>query len=544
MAKRPRNPISNWREVLSRIPGYDPYASAGDCVFDEAAAVKPLNFFHACLSHVKGERAGQPFDLSPWQAAILANLFGWKRPDGTRRYREAFIFVPRKNGKSILAAGICNYCLFCDGEPGAEIYCAAAERDQARLVFDVAKQQVLAEPALSRAAKVFTHAIVLEGLNSSFKSISAEANTKHGYNSHCVVVDELHAQNTRDLVDVLVTSTGARRQPLIVYITTSDYQRESVCNEKYEYAVKVRDGVIKDPYFLPVIYEAPKDSDWKDPGTWRAANPGLGQSISEEYLARECQRAQDSPAYENTFKRLHLNLRTEQDTRWLSIDTWDACDEVYALEDLRERKCWGGLDLSTTTDLSSLVLAFPIENEDGSTKVIALPFFWAPKERAVERERRDRVPYLTWARQGFLELTPGNVVDYDYIRSKINELGRQYEIVDIAVDRWNATQLATQLGHDGFELVSFGQGFASMSSPTKELEKLVVGRTLVHSQHPVLRWMASNVTVEMDAAGNLKPSKSKSEEKIDGIVALIMAIGRLATRKATTCYQDRGLLTL
>ena len=532
---------SSWPELLRSLPGYDPFASAGECSFDEETAQRAIAFFEECLIHIKGERAGERFLLEPWQKAIVANLFGWKRADGTRRYREALIFVPRKNGKSLIAAGLCNYMLFCDGEPGAESYCAAAERDQAALVFDVAKQQVLREPTLARFAKVYQKAIAVESVASSLKAISADASTKHGYNAHCVVIDELHAQRNADLVEVLLTSTAARRQPLVVHITTSDFDRESICNSKYDYATKVRDGVIEDPSFLPVIYEASRDDDWTDPTTWAKANPNLGVSVSREYLEHECRRAQDSPTYENVFKRLHLNIKTEQDVRWLSLATWDASAGHVDPEELRGRECFGGLDLASTTDVAAFSLVFP---QSGSYSV--LPFFWIPEENARERERRDRVPYLTWARQGLVEMTPGKVIDYTFIRKRIGELAEQYQIREIAVDRWGAAQITGQLADDGHAMVLFGQGFVSMSEPSKELERLVLSARLRHGGNPVLRWMASNVCVEMDAAGNIKPSKRRSSEKIDGVVATVMALGRATVAKPPfrSVYEDRGILVL
>ena len=307
----------------------------------------------------------------------------------------------------------------------------------------------------------------------------------------------------------MLTSTGARKQPLVIHITTSDYDRESICNEKYAYAVKVRDGIIDDPSFLPVIYEASREDDWTHPDTWRKANPGLGESVFLEYLEREGKRAEDSPSYENTFKRLHLNIRTEQDTRWIPMVKWDACAEVeYEPEQLKGEKFYAGLDLASTTDIAALVLVFP--NEAGYA---ALPFFWIPGDSAHERERRDRVPYLTWARQGLIFLTDGDVIDYDAIRMKINELQKVYNIQEIAIDRWNVTQITSQLTGDGFELIGFGQGYASMSAPSKELEKLVLGQQLAHGGHPVMRWMESNVAIEMDSAGNVKPSKKRSSDE-------------------------------
>ena len=313
----------------------------------------------------------------------------------------------------------------------------------------------------------------------------------------------------------------SRRQPLIVHITTADFDRESICNEKYDYACKVRDGVIDDPAFLPVIYEASNDDDWTDPDIWKRVNPNLGVSINKEYLQRECRKAQETPSYENTFKRLHLNIRTQQDVRWLSLEAWDACDGSPIDESALEgRPCFAGLDLSTTTDLSALVLVFP--HDDGTSTLV--PRFWVPADNAERRERRDRVPYQTWARQGLIEMTPGNVIDYDRIKARIDELGRRFDIREIAVDRWNATQLITQLQDEWHEVTPFGQGFKDMSAPTKEFERLVMSRRLRHGGYPVLRWMVSHVSVETDAGGNLKPSKKKSTDRIDGLVAAIMAL--------------------
>ena len=520
-----KQPSSVWAKLLAEIPGYDPFRDSAGCEFRPEKAKHPIDFFETCLQHIKGEHAGKPLVLARWQKAILANLFGWVRADGTRRYRECLIFIPRKNTKSTLAAGIANYLLFCDGEEGAEIYCAAAERKQAALVFDLARQMVLREPVLSREAKVFSNAITIEHMASTLQAISAEAGTKHGFNPHGVIVDELHAQPNRDLVDVLMTGTGARRQPLVIHITTSDFDRESICNEKHEYACKVRDGIIADPSFLPVIYEATIDDDWKNPDVWKKANPALGDAVTLEYLQRECKRAEESPAYENTFKRLHLNIRTEQDVRWLALEKWDSCvgDHGETSEEVqRGSECYGGLDLASTTDVAAFALMFP--GESGRYSVI--PYFWIPEKNAHERERRDRVPYLTWARQGFLEMTPGNVIDFDRIRARIVELGKIFNIKEIAVDRWNAAHIMTDLAGDGFEIVQFGQGFKDMTSPTKELEMLVLSERLAHGGNPVLRWMASNVSVETDAVNNMKPSKKRSTERIDGIVAMIMGLGR------------------
>ena len=519
------------------IAGYDPAATAGRCTFDQNAADRAIGFFRDMLTHVKGAKAGHPFELDTWQEDIIGTLFGWRRPDGTRRYTTAYIEIPRKNGKSTLAAGLALYLLFADGEPGAEVYSAAADREQASIVFDVARQMVEADPLLKQHAQVFRKSIAVEAAAATYKVLSADAYTKHGLNAHGIIFDELHAQPNRDLWDVLTTSTGAREQPLTVAITTAGFDRHSICYEQHEYACKVRDGILEDEAYLPVIYAADVDDDWKAPAIWAKANPGLGSSIYADYLEREAGRAAELPRYENAFRRLHLNQWTEQDVRWLPMDRWD--ESAAPLLDLADRPCWGGLDLASTTDIAALVLVFP--DDDGGYDV--LPTFWIPSENADFRERRDRVPYPQWIKDGYIRATPGDVIDYDQIRLDIGDLAKTYNIRDIAVDRWNATQLVTQLDGDGIAVATFGQGYRSMSSPSKTLEALVMGRRLRHAGHPVLRWMGANTSIEQDPAGNIKPSKRRSSERIDGIVALVMAVARATASdqaNAPSVYEDKG----
>lgn len=536
----------NLVEIARLIPGYDPWRDAGDCVFDEKRAAAPLEFIAGYMTHVKGELAGRPIRLEPWQQAPLVNIFGWYRPDGTRRYRKVFYFVPRKNGKTTWVACVANYMLYCDGEPGAENYCAAADRDQASLVYGIAASMLHAQPELARHAKFYIVSKSVEVGTAVFRAISAESKTKHGYNCHLVIIDELHAQRDRTLVDVLETGTGARRQPLTIYITTSDFEREgSVCNETHAYATAVRDGTTgePDPYFLPVIYEASIDADWTDPDVWAKANPNLGISLKREYVEAECRKAQEVPAYENTFKRLHLNIRTEQATRWLVMEDWDACAGAIDMEALKGRPCYAGLDLSKIADLSALVLVF--DDDPGYT---VLPFFWCPEEAAELRERRDRgVPYLTWARQGFIEMTPGNAIDYRVIRKRINELALLYRIIDIGYDPYNASHLVQELqDEDGLVMVEFRQGAKSMSAPSKELERALRAGELRHGGNPILRWNASNVSVRVDSNENIMPDKKSSAEKIDGLVATIMGIGRTMAgeQDGASVYEERGLVTL
>ncbi len=537
----PENIPEDWRQLLLGIPGYDSMKSANDCRFDKGAAELTINFFPKHLCHVEGDLSGKPFLLERWQVSWLVNLFGWKRKDNmgrvVRRYRETLLFVPRKNGKSPIAAGVALLVFFADGEAGQQDYIAAGDREQAGYLFRQAKGMVEQNPKLASRCKIYgggnaagqSRSIVNESDNSFLRVISADAETKHGGNTHLAIVDELHVQPNRDLVDVLGTSMASanRKQPLLVYLTTADFDRPSICNEKHDYACKVRDGIIDDPSFLPVIYESERAADWKDERVWRQANPNLGVSVSLEYLQRECKRAQEIPAYENTFRRLHLNQKTETDTRAVPMDAWDACTDQVSVSDLAGAECYAGLDLSTTTDLSACVLLFP--DDEGGYAV--LPFFWAPADNARKRQLRDRVPYETWARHGYLKLTDGNVIDYDVIRADLAAIRDKYNVREIAADRWNATQLITQLTGDGCEVVAYGQGFRDMTAPTKELLKLVTAGQLRHGGHPVLRWMAANLSTETDAAGNLKPSKKKSTERIDGMVALIMALGRALLRE-------------
>ena len=383
-----------------------------------------MQFFERCLTHVKGELAGQPLKLDPWEKErIIRPLFGWTRKDGTRQYRVLYAELPRKQGKSTLSAGIALYLLHADREPGAEVYSAAADREQAAIVFDVAKQMVLQSDQLCARTELYRRSMVHLESASSYKVLSADAFTKHGLNASGIVVDELHAQRNRELVDVLRTSVGSRRQPVEVYITTAGYDRNSICWEMHDYAIKVRDGIIEDPAFLPVIYAADETDDWTDEAVWAKANPGLGHSLKLDYLRGECDKAKAIPAYENTFKRLHLNLWTEQDSRWLQIETWDACDAaVPPLEALKGRRAWVGVDLSTTTDITAVVALVADPHDPDVFDVV--PFFFVPAERIVERSRRDRIPYVLWRDQGYIVATEGNVVDYDVVRAASSRAGR------------------------------------------------------------------------------------------------------------------------
>jgi phage terminase large subunit-like protein len=502
--------------------------------------IDPVTFINA-LTHTKGQHARQRFNLRPWQVEIVQKLFT-QREDGLRQYRTCLLMLPRKNGKSELAAAVALYGLLADAEIGAEVYSAASDKDQAALVFNVAAQMVRNDPVLDGQCEIIDSQkrIVHRKSGSFYRAISAEAYSKHGFNASMVVYDELHAAPQRELYDVLSTSMGARLQPLMFAISTAGFDRNSILWELYDHASKVRDGLVDDPTFLPLIYEAPKEADWLDENVWQAANPALGDFRSLEEMRIAAQRAKAIPAQQNTFRRLYLNQWTEQAERWLDMATWDLCGQSVDVEDLQGRECYAGLDLASTRDVTALVLVFP--DEDGGFDV--LPYFWVPELTMRARVTRDRVPYDQWARDGFLKTTPGDVCDYDVIREQIRELAEMFDIREIAYDRWGATQLVTQLQSDGANCAPLGQGFASMSAPTKELEKLIVSGHVRHGGHPVLRWMAGNVAVEQDAAGNLKPSKKKSTEKIDGIVALVMALDRASRQEHGSVYDSAEVFTL
>lgn len=497
---------------------------------------RALTFFRTKLRYTKGEFAGQFFTLLPWQEELIARLFGVKRPDGFRRYRTAYVEIPRKNGKTELGAGIALKLLCADSEPGAEVYSAAADKEQASLVFNAAKAMVEQDPELRKELQIYRSAIVHPRLGNTYKVLSAEAFTKHGINAHGIVFDEVHAQPSRELWDVLTTSTGARRQPLTIGLTTAGYDRHSLCWELHEHALRILAGEVTDPSFLPMVFSADPEDDWTDPAVWAKANPSLGVTLKPAYMEAECARAKMLPAYENTFRRLHLNQWTENETRWLRMEDWTACERE--LGDLDGEPCFGGLDLGAKLDLNAFALWFPKQRA-------LLCHFWLPRENLRERMDRDRVPYDQWERAGFLTLTDGNSVDQDAIRRHINALSSRYEIQEIGFDPWNATQMSYWLQEDGAKVWELRQGFKTLSEPTKEFEKLVVSHTLAHDGNPILRWQVGNVIPRVDENGNARPDKARSRGRIDGVVAAIMAIAvslREPPKKASV-YESRGVRT-
>ena len=432
-----------------------------------------------------------------------------------------------------------------DGEERAEVYGCAADRGQASIVFEVAADMIRMCPALNKRCKILTASkrIIYLPKNSFYQVLSAEAYSKHGFNIHGVVFDELHTQPNRKLFDVMTKGSGdARMQPLYFLITTAGTDTKSICYETHQKAKDIILGRKLDSTFYPVIYGADENDDWTDPKVWKKANPSLGITVGIDKVRVAFESARQNPAEENTFRQLRLNQWVKQAVRWMPMEKWEACKADFSPKSLEGRVCYGGLDLSSSTDITAFVLVFPPTDTDENYYI--LPFFWIPEENLERRVAKDHVPYDIWEQQGFIQTTEGNVIHYGFIENFIDELGKKYNIKEIAFDRWGAVQMTQNLENLGFTVIPFGQGFKDMSPATKELMNLVLGKKIRHNGQPVLHWMMDNVCVRTDPAGNIKMDKSKSTEKIDGAVATVMALDR-AIRNGTSTesiYDSRGLI--
>lgn len=512
--------------------------------FDEAAAWRVIGFCSVCR-HYKGEFAGEIFSPEPWQQFFLWVLFGWKRADGTRRFRTAYLEVARKNGKTYLGAVVGLYLFCADNEAGAEVYSVATKRDQARICHGDAVQIVRNSEVLREEIEVLRDNLSIEQTASKFEPLGRDSDTLDGLNVSGAIMDELHAWKNRLLWDVIDTATGSRRQPLIAAITTAGFNRQTVCWDQHVYLKKILAGQVVDDTFFGMIFTLDDEAELEDERAWIKANPNLGVSVKVDDLIGQVERAKSLPAQLNSILRLRFNIWTQAEKRWIHPTAWSACSTPVDEESLLGRTCYAGLDLSSTTDISALVYVFPPAGEDDLYQ--ALCRFWIPDERIGERSLRDRVPYDVFRRDGHIIATPGEVIDYGFIVQCLQADKERFEIAELAFDRWGATKIVQDVADLGIDVVQFGQGFASMSAPMKELEKLIISRKLSHGGHPVLAWMADNVVAVQDPAGNLKPDKSKSIEKIDGIVALIMALDRALhgdPAKRKSVYEERGLLSV
>lgn len=512
--------------------------------YDKKKADRAVTFIEN-LCHTKGKWAGTPFWLLPWQEQLIRDIFGIVKPDGNRQFRTAFVEICKKVGKSELAAAVALYLLYADNEPSAEVYGAAADRQQASIVFDVAKQMVEMSPALMKRSKLMgaTKRIVNYGNAGYYQVLSAEVGGKHGFSVSGLVFDEIHTQPNRQLYDVLTKgSSDARQNPLHFIITTAGNDRHSIAYELHTKAVDILEGRRVDPTFYPVVYGLKDDDDWEDEANWYKVNPSLGYTVDIERLRDAYREAKQNPADEVTFKWLRCNMWVSSTVAWIPDAIYMRGNESIEAASLEGRDCYAGLDLSSTGDITALVLIFPPRDEN--EKYVLLPYFWIPEETIPRRVKANSVPYDIWEKQGYIMSTEGNVIHYDFIEKFILYLSEKYHILEIAVDRWNATQMIQNLEGEGFTIVPFGQGFSSMSAPTKEFYRLLMEGRIIHGGNPVLRWMAGNVVIDTYPAGNIKVTKAKSKEKIDGIVAAIMALDRCIRQEGQSgsVYDERGLL--
>lgn len=509
------------RKGLRRRGGYtDPLL---DLLAPLRGSERVLAFFRGFVLHSTGKYRGIPFDPPPFQQEIIRGIFDPLLPDGRRKVREALLEIPRKNGKTTLTAGLGLYALYA-GEQGGQVVVAATSRDQAALLFNAAADMVEQHPVLrgrsiiSRSAK----RIVDRVTRSTFRCISAEAGTAHGLDLTCWIYDELHAAKNDELLNVLRTSVGARTEPLGIVISTAGYDMASPLGQMYEHAKRWLADPSIDPYFYAAIFEAEASDPWDEPATWYKANPALGTFRSLEEMEIAAQRARQIPSQQDAFKRLYLNIWTAQESSWLDMAAWDACKTVIDRADLAGRDAYFGLDLSSNIDLTALVAIIPV-----GEKYVLLNWNWIPGDGLLEREKRDRVPYRQWAKDGLIETCPGTAIDLAYVTARVQAIAREFNPIRISFDRWGSTSVSQTLTDEGLLMVATGQGFASLSAPTKALQTAILRRELEHDGSPLLRWQAANCTVESDAAGNIKPVKQdrhRHRKHIDSIVASVMAM--------------------
>jgi phage terminase large subunit-like protein len=516
------------------LAGFDPYANTGGAYFDIDKGLKVLEFFDKCITHVKGHLARMPIRLEDWQQRLLVNLFGWIKPNGYRRFKTLFLYVPRKNAKTTLCGGIVNYVLFCDGEGGAEMYSAAAKRDQASLCYQQVSGMIRNCRALNKRATIYKSMKSVELKNDEatvYKVISSDASSEHGGNSHLVIVDELHDRKDSELVDTLLTSTGSRKQPIVIFVTTADFDRPSACNEELAYARDVRDGIIDDPSYFPVIYESIRDKDdWHSEETWKKANPNWGASVDIESFREKYVKAKNKPSFENTFKRLYLNMQTEQAERWLAMGDWKLCTDTFTDEELEGEICYGGLDISAREDITCFCLFFP-------SLLAVKPFFFVPEDNLGKFRK-----YKEWEKSGFIIKTDGITTDQRAVLNFIVDCNEYYRIVDIGFDPWECVHLAYILQEEYcIDMVTFPQNTGNYNAPAKDFETWINDHKLRHNHNPVLHWMAGNVAIKRNNMDQIMVTKKHSPSKIDGICAALMAIGRyLCNEKGAYSFETGG----
>lgn len=501
--------------------------------FDVESGHRVILFIERFCRHYEAEWAGQLIKLEHWQKFVLYVVFGWKRPDGTRRFRTGYEEVPRKNGKSLKASGVGNYLLVADNEPGAQVYTTATKERQAKIVWGGAKEMVSKSVPLKKHVRIRHNRLSCARLNSFFEPLGADSETLDGLNVHGHIPDELHKHKDRHVYDVMITGMGSRRQPLTFGITTAGvYDPESIGWELHEHAQQVLEEVVEDDEFFAIIFAADEGDDPFAQETWAKANPNLGVSVKLDFLQSLAEKAKTQPSFLNTFKRYHLNLWTETVATWIPTETWKACDgRAIDIEQLRGRVCFAGLDLSSKIDIAAVAFTFPPMVDGVIDDAGVWEFLWAfycPEELVKSRARKKGTSpdYAKWEREGWLRTTPGNVIDFDFIRNDIKAANDEqgFMLREIGFDPWDATQFSLNLQSDGFTVVEIRQGMPSMSEPSKEFEKLATAGRIRHANNPVMRWMVANAAVRRDANDNIAPDKKSAKGKIDGVVASIMAI--------------------
>jgi phage terminase large subunit-like protein len=541
-AAKPRSGSKWSAEAFNKLPNYDAIKTCGKSVWNPKAAKHAIDFIEGMCKYTEGEWAGKPFKLLPWQRALVGNLYGWLRPDGTRRYRQAHILIPRKAGKTELAAALALYHLLADDEPTPEVVGIARDRQQAQLCLRRASRMAEAEPLLRDRTETYKHSLTCPQNYGAYKVLSADAPGAHGLNTSACIADEIHAmENRRDLWEAVMTSMGARKQPLMISITTAGVLRESLEHDLFQYAQRICEGTVDNPAFLPCLHYADAEAAWDDEATWRRANPSLGATTKIQYYRDEAKRAHDQPSYETPFRTYYLCQHVTSAERWIRMADWDNCREEIDLTRLRGLPCYLGIDLAQTTDLSSISAVWV----DGD-RMIVRNWNYAPEVGAANRTRRDSVPYVEWSNRGWLTLTPGDTTDYAYIIKQIEAIAKEHRVRLIAYDPYNAQNLANDLEGKGLNVVRVPQSFLNLATPTQMWERAVLGKKLSHDGNPVLSWAMSNCVVDRDANGNPRPSKKRSVERIDPVVASIIAIAASLhdEQQRSSVYNERGLIWL
>lgn len=528
--------VKDLKRWLSNDPSFPFY-------YDIEEADRAVWFF-AQLRHFEGEFAGKPFELSDWQELdIIRPLFGWKRlSDGTRRYRKAYIEIARGNGKSMLAAGIGNLLFMADHEHGAQVYSAATKEDQAKIVWGAAKKCMEASPTLREEFQGFKSSLFCPELGSVFRPLGRDSKAHDGFRVHGGIVDEYHAHDTEEILEVLSSGTVKCKQPLIVIITTAGLNTSGPCKKESDFGKRILDGVVTKEDQFVFIATVDDPEKWENEEEWYKANPNLGISVYLDTFRSEFEDAKLRPSKRAFFKTKNLNIWTSEETVWIPVEKYSACDGEVDWSKFRGKRCFCGLDLGISHDISAFAMAF-LGDEKPEPRVYLRMKFWIPEVGKMERYRNDGVNYPEWADEGWIETTAGETTRYDIIRRDIATLSEEYDIAEIAIDRAHAHQLMGELADDGFNIVKHAQTMLAMAFPCRSLEELIYSKRLQHNNDPVLRWMMGNAVIVTDGNENMKIMKDRSKERVDGVVASVMAIGRLliAPQPINFVYNTRGL---